>query len=184
MGRLAAGGSAPGTLIAAARPVLAELASATGETAGLAVLEEGSVHYLDQAETPRPVAVRDWTGTRIAPFPVSSGRILLAHRPAGEVERLLGLPVERHTERTETDPATLRRILAAVRRDGVAWTIDEYAEGISSVAVPVAGPGGEVVAALHVHGPSYRFPGDRPRAPFEAALRDAAARVAARLRAG
>ena len=35
---------------------------------------------------------------------------------------------------------------------------EEFDEGISSVAAPVADGSGEVVAAVHLHGPSYRFP--------------------------
>ncbi len=181
---LAAGPGTPGSLIAAARPVLIALAGATGEAAGLAIAEEGLVRYLDQVDSAQPVAVRDWTGSRLPMHPVSSGRVLLAARSQAAVARALGGPLERFTARTVTDPERLRAILAAVRRDGVAWTEDEYQEGISSVAAPIAGSGGEVVAAVHLHGPSYRFPGERPRAGFEDAVRDAAARIGARLRAG
>ncbi|MFO1541585.1 MAG: IclR family transcriptional regulator [Chloroflexota bacterium] len=181
---LAAGPGSPGSLIAAARPVLVALAAATGEAAGLAIEEDGLVRYLDQAESVQPVVVRDWTGTCLPMHPVSSGRVLLAALAAPALARALASPRERFTERTVTDADALRAILAAVRRDGVAWTADEYLDGITSVAAPVAGPAGEVVAAIHLHGPSYRFPGERARAVFEDAVRDAAARVAARLRAG
>ena len=40
------------------------------------------------------------------------------------------------------------------------WTQDEYVPGVSSVAAPVFGTDGRAVAAVHVHGPSYRFPPD------------------------
>ena len=46
----------------------------------------------------------------------------------------------------------------AIRRDGYTWALEEFDEGISSVAAPVADASGEVVAAVHLHGPSYRFP--------------------------
>jgi DNA-binding IclR family transcriptional regulator len=45
-----------------------------------------------------------------------------------------------------------------VRRDGFAWVRDEFADEISSVAAPVRDAAGAVAAAVHVHGPSYRFP--------------------------
>ena len=38
------------------------------------------------------------------------------------------------------------------------WTTGEFDDGITSVAAPVVGPSGAVVAAMHCHGPSYRFP--------------------------
>ena len=56
-----------------------------------------------------------------------------------------------------TGDALLER-LRAVRRDGYTWAREEFDEGISSVAAPIADANGEVVAAVHVHGPSYRFP--------------------------
>ena len=31
-------------------------------------------------------------------------------------------------------------------------------EGIDSVAAPVRDPRGKAIAAIHVHGPAYRFP--------------------------
>lgn len=181
---LAAGPGTPGSLIAAARSVLVALAASSGEAAGLAIEEDGLVRYLDQADSPQPVAVRDWTGSRLPMHPVCSGRVLLAALPVSALARVLAGPLEPFTDRTVTDPAHLAAILADVRRDGIAWTADEYLEGITSVAAAVAGPHGEVVAAVHLHGPSYRFPGDRGRGVFEDAVRDAAARIGARLRAG
>ena len=41
------------------------------------------------------------------------------------------------------------------------WAIGEFADGLSSVAAPVIGRDGSVSGAISVHGPSYRFPGDR-----------------------
>jgi DNA-binding IclR family transcriptional regulator len=41
---------------------------------------------------------------------------------------------------------------------------------------------GEVLAALHVHGPSYRFPGDRDPDQIAAGVAAAAQQMSARLR--
>ena len=67
--------------------------------------------------------------------------------------------------------------MRAIRRDGYAWALEEFDEGISSVAAPVADASGEVVAAVHLHGPSYRF----PSAGVEAALADRVVTAAARI---
>ena len=71
-----------------------------------------------------------------------------------------------------------------MRREGLAWVREEYSLGISSVAAPVADSRGEVVAAVHVHGPSYRFPAEGSEESIARAVRAAAARVGTRLRAG
>ncbi len=180
---LAAGLSSTAGLVAVARPHLVELASATGEAAGLSVPDGALVHYIDQVDTTHQVQVRDWTGTRAPMHAVSSGQVFLAHAAPSVVERLLAAPLERFTEATLTTEPALRRRLREVLLDGHAWVHDEFAEGLVSVAAPVTGPDGEVVAAVHVHGPAYRFPAPESADLTAASVRAAASRVSARLRA-
>jgi DNA-binding IclR family transcriptional regulator len=113
---------------------------------------------------------------------VSSGLVLLAHFPPAEIDRFLEGPLERFTSRTVTDPGAVRERIRRAQRDGHAWTRDEYAEGITSVAAAIANEEGEVVAAVHVHGPSYRFPEPGSEAAVAERVVLAAARVAANLR--
>jgi DNA-binding IclR family transcriptional regulator len=171
-------------LVAIAHPTLAALAGELGEACGLSVPDGLTVHYVDQADSPNPVQVRDWTGSRIPMHAVSSGQVFLAHLPPPALARFLAEPLERFTTRTLTDAGTLLERLREVRRDGHVWVRDEFAEGISSVAAPVAGADGEVIAAVHVHGPTYRFPAPGAEASIAVAVRAAAARIGARLRAG
>lgn len=172
------------SLVDVARPLLVALAAEVGEAVGLSVPEGSRVHYIDQVDSAQPVAVRDWTGTRLPMHAVSSGRVFLAAMTPAELDRHLARPLERFTPSTVHLPGRVRAVLREVAHDGLAWTADEYAEGITSVAAPVVDGAGEVVAAIHVHGPSYRFPGDAPRAPIEASLRAAAGRISARIRQG
>jgi IclR family acetate operon transcriptional repressor len=155
---LATGLVATRSVVAIARPHLAELAASIGEAAGLSIPDDREVHYIDQVDTPNPVGIRDWTGSRVPMHAVSSGLVFLAHRPAIAIERYLAEPLLALTERTTTDPDVLRERLRAVALAGFAWVHDEFADGISSVAAGIADASGEVVAAVHVHGPSYRFP--------------------------
>jgi DNA-binding IclR family transcriptional regulator len=98
--------------------------------------------------------------------------------------RYLAEPLEAFTPRTLTDASALLERLRQVRRDGHAWVRDEYSIGISSVAAPIADARAEVVAAVHVHGPSYRFPAPGDEDRIASAVRAAAARIGARLRVG
>jgi DNA-binding IclR family transcriptional regulator len=170
-------------LIGTAHPVLEDLAAATGEAAGLSVPDGTTVHYIDQVDSPNPVQVRDWTGSRIAMHAVSSGLVFLAHLPGPALSRALSGPLEAFTPETVTDAGRLLERLRDVRRDGYAWTRAEYAEGISSVAAPIAGADGEIAAAIHVHGPSYRFPRAGAEPALSRAVVEAAARIGSRLRA-
>jgi DNA-binding IclR family transcriptional regulator len=171
---LASGLVATRSLVAVARPHLVELAASVGEVAGLSVPDGDLIHYVEQVDSDHPVGVRDWTGARLAIHGVSSGLAVLALRPPAEIDAYLARPMERFTDRTMTDPDQLRTRLQRIVLDGYAWTNGEYTDDISSVAAAIADASGEAVAAIHVHGPSYRF----PAVGREAALGQEVARAA------
>ena len=171
-------------LVSIAHPHLVELASKTGEAAGLSVPEGPTMHYVDQVESENPVQVRDWTGTRIPMHAVSSGQVFLAHFAPPAFSRFIAAPLERFTDHTITDASGLLARLRDVRREGYSWVREEYAVGINSVAAPIADADGEVVAAVHVHGPSYRFPAADADRAVAATVVETAAAIGVRLRAG
>jgi DNA-binding IclR family transcriptional regulator len=182
---LAGGFSLVRSLAAVGRPVLADLAAASGEAAGVGVSDGDLVHYIDQVDTPNPVVVRDWTGARAPLHAVSSGQVLLAFRTQAAIDRYLARPsLERFTERTLVDPDAVRERLRDVRRHGYAWAIEEFDAGTASVAAPIADGSGEVIAAVHVHGPSYRFPPTGRESELAQLVVTGAARIAAGLREG
>ena len=146
------------SLVAIAQPHLTRLVEEVGEDAGLALPDGYDVHYVEQVESDNPVQVRDWTGTRAPLHAVPSGLVLLAEWPEDALEAYLAHGLARLTPYTVTEPEELRRRLAEARARGVTWGREEFAEGISSVAAPVRDGRGKPIAALHVHGPSYRFP--------------------------
>jgi len=76
----------------------------------------------------------------------------------------------------------VRDRLRDVRRRGYSWAIEEFDAGISSIAAPIADASGEVIAAVHVHGPSYRFPRPDRTAALAQLVVTGAATIAAGLR--
>jgi IclR family acetate operon transcriptional repressor len=168
------------SLVARAQSVLLTLVQRTGETSGLSVIDGDEVVYLDHVETSHEVTLRDWTGTRLPLHVVSSGLVLLAAQPRDVIEAYLAGPLAAPTGHTVAQPARLRPRLARVRREGVVWTIGEFDEGIASVAAPVVDGRGNTVAAIHTHGPSYRFPGDADAVATQ--VRDAARTLSGLLR--
>jgi len=179
---LAAGVRPTRSLIALARPYLIELAESAGEVAGLSVPDGSLVHYVDQVDSPHPVGVRDWTGTRIPMHTASSGLVLLAHFLPTELDQFLAQPLQRFTSVTVVDPERIRVRIRRAQVDGFAWTRDEYADGISSVAAAIADEDGEVIGAIHVHGPSYRFPAAGQEESIAHRVVATAARITERVR--
>lgn len=172
------------SLVSLARPTLEELAAEVGEATGLGVPDGFRVHYIDQADTSNAVQARDWTGTRVPMHAVPSGQALLAYLPAPEFARFLGTPLERFTPNTITDAGELLARLDRIRAEGVAWVREEFDVGINSAAAVVLGEGHRPVAAIHVHGPSYRFPAVGDEARVSRLLRSAAGRISASLGRG
>ncbi len=181
---LADGARPTRSLLAIARPHLVELATVSGEAAGLSVPDGSLVQYVDQVDSTNPVAVRDWTGTRLPMHAVSSGLVMLAHLPPAEVDRALAAPLERFTSQTVTDPPAVRDRVRRAQVDGYAWTRDEFAEGITSIAAAVSGEDGDAVGAVHIHGPSYRFPAAGREAEVAATIVASAARISGAIRQG
>jgi IclR family transcriptional regulator, acetate operon repressor len=165
------------SLVSVARPLLANLVAELREDAGLGLPDGNEILYVDQVESDNPVQVRDWKGTRAPMHAVPSGLVLLAEWPGDALDAYLGGELVALTQKTMTNPARLRRRLAEVRKAGYAWGLEEFAEGIDSVAAPVRDGRGKAIAAIHVHGPAYRFPS--PGGADAVAERVVAAAVAA-----
>ena len=147
------------SLVSTARPHLVELVHSVGESAGLSILDGGDVLYLDQVNSGADIQVRDWTGSRVKPHVVSSGLVLLAWSSQEQVRHVLADALPLYTDKTVTDPERVRARLHEVRTSGVAWVVDELSLGLSSVAAPIVDRQGVAIAAVHVHGPTFRFPG-------------------------
>jgi DNA-binding IclR family transcriptional regulator len=170
------------TIVDAARPHLVELMGSTGEATGLSIVEGRFVHYLDQVESRNAIQVRDWTGHRIPLHVVPSGLVLLAWSSRDTVDAYLDRPLERPTSHTVIDHRAIRKRLKEIHSDGYCWVNEEFADGINSIAAPVRDVRGDVVAAVHAHGPTYRFPGKQDRFAIARRVIDAADRVTATLR--
>ena len=155
---LSAAASPERRLISIARPFLSDLVAELGEDAGLGLPDGNEILYVDQVESDNPVQVRDWTGTRAPMHAVPSGLVMLAEWPEDALAAYIAGGLSSLTRRTVTDPLRLRKRLAEVRKAGHAWGLEEFAEVIDSVAAPVRDGRGKAIAAIHVHGPAYRFP--------------------------
>ncbi len=166
---MASAGDSGTTLAAVAHSDLEALALEVGEAVGLGVLAGHTVHYMSQIETAHSVQVRDWVGHTVPLHLVSSGYALMGFWSDAAIDAYLDAPLIASTPASVTDPDQIRDRIDSVRATGICWTVEEFVEGITSVAAPVYNASGEAVAAVHVHGPSYRFSPGQER--VEAALK-------------
>ncbi len=83
--------------------------------------------------------------------------VLLAYAPQEVRNETLSGNLVAYASRTITDPVELDRKLARIASDGYHLTRNDLDEGAYSIAVPIYGPGGDVIAAISVAGPVARL---------------------------
>ncbi|WAU83927.1 IclR family transcriptional regulator [Streptomyces sp. Qhu-G9] len=133
-----------------ALPYLEDLYEATHENVQLAVRDGTEVVYIEWISGRSAVGVKIQVGARWPLHATGVGLALLAHCEWAFQEAYCGGPLAGFTPHTITDPATLRRVLAEVRRSGVAVSSRQVTEDALSVAAPVRGADGSVTAAVSV----------------------------------
>ncbi|WP_173405747.1 MULTISPECIES: IclR family transcriptional regulator [Streptomycetaceae] len=138
-----------------ARPYLAQLVEATGETANMALLDGDEVVYVAQVPSRHSMRMFTEVGRRVLPHSTGVGKALLAQVPSEEVRALLGrtgMPAA--TERTITEPDAFIAELERIRRAGYAVDDNEQEVGVRCLAVCV--PDSPTAAAISISGPAGR----------------------------
>ena len=144
------------------RPHLRGLVESTGETANLAIEDEGMAVYLVQIESRQTMRAITRPGGRVFMHSSSLGKAILAHLPLAEVDRVIAeRGMKRFTPRTLTDARKLGAELKQIRKQGFAIDNEEYAPGLRCVAAPVFDEHGNPVAALSISGPTIRVTAER-----------------------
>jgi len=131
-----------------AMPIMEDLYEITHENVQLAVRQGLELVFVERIAGRHAVPVLTRVGGRFALHATGVGLVLLAHAPADSQDQVLAAPLERYTEMTITDPKRLRHVLAAVRRNGYAVSDRQVTMDSLSVAAPIHGPDGPVVAAV------------------------------------
>jgi IclR family transcriptional regulator, KDG regulon repressor len=149
------------SLSEAVLPPMITLRDRTGETTQLAVLDGREVVYVERLQSTHTLRMFIDVGRRNSAHRSGAGKVLLAHlRPHVLAHTLDGWQLAGTTPRTITDPTVLRKELAQIREQGWGRNGDEYEVGVTSIAAPVRGANGEVVAALSLAGPTARMTAD------------------------
>jgi DNA-binding IclR family transcriptional regulator len=162
------------------RPYLHYVADAVEELTYLGYLVRGEVLNVEQVPGPHLVQSVGWQGRRTPLHCTSAGKIFMAHMPEKELELVLEAGLLRLTPKTITDPADLRYELERVREQGYATSFEELEEGTNALAVPISSPNDEVIAAIGVVGPAYRFTPERAMSHLDV-IRSVAREVSHRL---
>jgi len=165
-------------LVELATPKLQELASSTGETVNLAVLTGDQVLYLVRLRNSDLVTANIRVGSLLPAVHTSIGKLLLAYLD-DDLEKAITPQSFTGTAGPNAKRSVdeLRPELAAIRAQGWASQDEELAYGLRSVAAPVRGESGAVVAGANLAVPSRDWPAARITRELKPAVLDACAQI-------
>ncbi|NHF64134.1 IclR family transcriptional regulator [Microcella pacifica] len=132
-----------------ALPYMEDVYELGNDAVQVAVLDGLRCLVVDRIAGSRTISVLSKPGSRLPLHATGVGKVLLAFGGAELQDAVLG-SLDRYTDQTITDAATLRSQLSTITSQGFAITGEELAPGAISVAVPLRGKGGAVIAALGV----------------------------------
>jgi IclR family pca regulon transcriptional regulator len=134
-----------------AEPYMEKLVEEVRESSSISLLDGKDIVYVARVPTSRIMTVSLAVGSRLPAYATSMGRVLLAGVPEGELDNYLSsTELIALTSRTITDQKKLRAIILRVRQQGYAVVDQELEDGVRSVAAPIVGAKGKVVAALNI----------------------------------
>ena len=160
------------------RATIQQVVDDVGETCNVGVLDGRYFVYLERVETTRTPRIYLETGSSLPAHVTSGGKIMLAYQPDRKRQQLIEtMPLERYTENTITDREKMLADAEKSRKRGYATALQEYADGIIGIGVPILASDGSPLAALAMHAPVQRV-ATRDIPEYARKLKDGAARLA------
>jgi DNA-binding IclR family transcriptional regulator len=157
LSQMSARGNHGATLQGVARPILWELWKSTQETVNLAVLDQGTVLYVDVIESPHEFRLSSRVGTRRSLHVTALGKALAAFLPAELRENILStITFQSATPRTIMNLLQFRQELEKIRQQGYAVDDEEAVQGARCVSAPILNSDSEPIGAVSVSGPVTR----------------------------
>ena len=165
------------------QPFLQDLVNEVGGSSSVTILDDLQIVYLAHASANRAIRLTAGVAARYPAYATSMGRVLLAFQPDWVIDAYFArATLRKMTERTETNPTVLRRILKDTRAKGYTSIEDELDHGIVSVALPIFSADGTIVAAANCADVTTRLNKTEIVQKRLPALREAVRRVEGMLR--
>jgi len=136
-----------------AQPALKELADTLRQSCSAAVLDGDDIVYVLRLSAHKTMSINLGIGSRLPAYCTAMGRVLLAGQdPALLVRRLEHTALLKLTPHTVVEPARLLDVIGTVREQGWCLVSEELEMGLVSIAAPIVGRDGQVVAAVNLSG--------------------------------
>jgi len=145
-------------LIRAARPVLADMANATGETSYFGIMSGEKLVVLAKHDGSGAIRIHDRLGNVRPLHCTALGKVMLAAFDTQQFESYLqSANLTIFTGKTIRTVEQLRKEIAEVRSCGIAFDDGEVSEELRCAAVPVHDFTDRVIGCLGISGPGWRL---------------------------
>lgn len=146
------------TLVQVAQPFMEKLAKQSMETVFLTVLANSEAVCIKAIESRQRIRLSIEEGTHQPLHAGASSRILLAYQTEAFIKKWIATnSLTRITEATICDKFEMLKVLKNTRKSGYTISDGEVDEGSTSVAAPILGQNGKLMAGLSVAGPKARI---------------------------
>ncbi|MDZ7849526.1 MAG: IclR family transcriptional regulator [Halodesulfurarchaeum sp.] len=147
------------TIYSHVEPLLAEIASETGESVNYVIESQGKMTFVGSVLGEEGIRTEVDVGFRTDLHTTPEGKLVLAHLPASRRRELLDeieFPIGNSVGR-----AAFTAELDEIREAGIAYGNETIVKNVSTVSVPVIDNEDIFYGAIVVAGPSLRFTQDR-----------------------
>lgn len=145
-------------LVQVSQEVMDRLATETGESIFLGVVDGHEALCIEARESKRSIRLYARVGRRSPLYVGGVPKVLLAYLPEHQRQALLeATTFEAFTPHTIRARHELENVLRTIREQGHIVTADDLDLGAHSVAAPIWNYDGRVIAAISIAGPSARF---------------------------
>ncbi len=132
-----------------AKKYLLEIATKTGQTSHIGILDGNAGMYIDKEEGELAIIRYSRIGRRIPLHSTAIGKVLLAYQKPEKTQQLLeGYEYAQLTDYTVQNEAELLEELERVRQQEFAVDNQENEQGVRCIAVPIKNEQNQVLAAL------------------------------------
>jgi DNA-binding IclR family transcriptional regulator len=146
------------SLITIAEPFLADITRLTMESSALNQLKGNQVEVVATVLSPQRLMSHLKLGDMAPLYAVSGGKAILTFLPDAMREEYLQTVVfEKFTPKTIHTKKALMMQLGEIRRTGVAYSFEEYTQGITGIGVPILSSAGFPLGSINVAMPAVRY---------------------------
>ncbi len=151
------------------RPLMQTLCRELEETVDLSVIQGDVAIFIDQILGSHRLRAVSAIGETFPLHCTANGKALLATLPPDKLDKILKSRLKPYTTNTVTDPELIRREIEQIKKDKIAYDIEEHTNGICALGTSFEDPVGRCFA-ISIPVPATRFSRNEER--IKSALHD------------